>query len=136
MNKVNYPVVYTVKPIASLNWRNYGRVIGYAVVESYLISEIKRYDVDGNYEYLYEVVYSWNEYEMNNVIPQFNRSTASDSVYTKNIFKYLESAQKYREICNNSYINDNGVEAKNNIDYVLDMENKHLSKHKVKSKLI
>ena len=77
MDEINFPIVYTVKPISCLNWKDYGRVIGYAVVEAYLISEVKRYKTDGSYDYLYEVVYTWNEDGRENIIPLFKENISS-----------------------------------------------------------
>lgn len=148
MDEINFPIVYTVKPISCLNWKDYGRVIGYAVVEAYLISEIKRYKTDGSYEYLYEVVYTWNEDGRENIIPLFNRDNAFDSCYVNSIFTSLEEAKTYRDINNYSLFRDNilrdGLDkineiketTDNNLKYVLELENKHLGKHKIKSKLI
>lgn len=146
--KLNYPMVYAVKPVLSLNWKNYGEVLGYAVVDSYLISEIKRYNSDGTFRRIYEIVYSWNEDGRDNIVPQFNRDNATDSNCVDIVFTSLEDAKNYRMICNNMLLKDNigtyGISKvnyvmtsmENNFDYVLKLEEEHLLKSKVKSKLI
>lgn len=148
MIKVDYPMVYAVKPISSLNWKDYGSTLGYAVVNSYLISEIKRYNNDGTFRRIYEVVYSWNEDGREDVIPQINRDNATDSNYVDVVFTSLEEAKNYRMICNNLLLKENiatyGISKvdyvkccmQNNFDYVLELENRHLTKSKIKSKLI
>ena len=107
MIKVDYPMVYAVKPILSSEWRNYGKTLGYAVVNSYLISEIKRYNSDGTFRKIYEVVHSWNEYGREDIVPQFNRDTASDSNYVDIVFTSLEEAINYRMISNNLLLEKN-----------------------------
>ena len=146
--EVNYPMIYAVKPILSLNWKEYGEILGYAVVDSYLISEIKRYNNDGTFRRIYEVVYSWTENKNENIVPQFNRDNATDSNYVDVIFTSLEEARNYRMICNNMLLKNNiatyvffkvdyvKTTVENNIYYVLKLEEKHLLKSKVKSKLI
>lgn len=148
MMEVNYPMVYAVKPILSLNWKDYGVILGYAVINSYLISEIKRYNNDGTYRMIYEIVYSWRENGMENIIPQFNINGATDSDYVDIVFDSLEEARNYRMICNNMLLKDNigtyGISKvdyiktsmKSNFDYVLKLEEEHLLKTEVKSKLI
>lgn len=146
--EVNYPMVYAVKPILSLNWKDYGEILGYAVVNSYLVSEIKRYNNDGTFRRIYEVVYSWNEDGRNNIIPQFNRDTATDSDFVDIVFTSLEEARNYRMVCNNVLLKDSidtygfskvyyvKSNMENNFDYVLKLEEEHLLMPKVKSKLI
>lgn len=148
MIKVDYPMVYAVKPILSSEWRNYGKPLGYAVVNSYLISEIKRYNSDGTFRKIYEVVHSWNEDGREDIIPQFNRDTALDSNYVDIVFTSLEEAINYRMISNNLLLEKNlsddnitnidyvRTSVERNFDYVLKLEEMHLSKSKVKSKLI
>lgn len=103
MKKVNLPVVYGLMPIKDYDKVisniviNNDRVVGYAVSKCYLISEEKRYNLDGTIEQSYRVVFPFNEVFLDEKTPDSLNEMEEyqfTSALTNQVFDDVEDANK------------------------------------------